>query len=36
MPNYVFDADQAMVYVSNAGNGTISEVDLARGSCAVT
>lgn len=32
MPNYaVFGTDPGVVYVSNAGNGTISEVDLGRG-----
>lgn len=32
MPNYaVFGPDGAGLYVSNAGNGTISEVDTARG-----
>ncbi|MCW3782877.1 YncE family protein [Defluviimonas salinarum] len=32
MPNYaVFGADPALVYISNTGNGTISEVDLTRG-----
>ncbi|MDP3958504.1 MAG: YncE family protein [Pseudorhodobacter sp.] len=32
MPNYaVFGADPGVVYVSNTGNGTVSEVDLARG-----
>lgn len=32
MANYaVFGADPGVVYVSNTGNGTVSEVDLARG-----
>ena len=32
MPNYaVFGADPGVAFVSNAGNGTVSEVDLARG-----
>ncbi|RYH06460.1 YncE family protein [Tropicimonas sp. IMCC6043] len=32
LPNYaVFGADPGLVYVSNAGNGTISEVDIGRG-----
>ena len=32
MPNYAaFGSDPNVVYVSNAGNGTISEVDLERG-----
>ncbi|MDZ4094392.1 MAG: YncE family protein [Paracoccaceae bacterium] len=32
LPNYaVFAADPTVVYISNTGNGTISEVDLTRG-----
>jgi DNA-binding beta-propeller fold protein YncE len=32
MPNYaIFGADPGLVYVSNAGNGTVSEVDLELG-----
>jgi len=32
MPNYAaFGSDPSIVYISNAGNGTISEVDLGRG-----